>query len=293
MFLARVPLLDEVERMKYFLWLLPCIAIALGATISPSPLNGSWELQYQGCSGTSYEQQIAEMRELQRQDFFRHWMVINGNLLVEEIQYSPFCVLHIESVFKQRDGGRFELDASYAKSTKFCEKKFKQIQKRVKQGRHQYFFKERLRPLKHRLEGVVLVAGSEENSGECPGGQRYEKSFTFKTSSFFIYDWMYFQIERLVKAGEIKPLNQHLFRILSRNKLSADDYGLLPLSMFNLEYRDREGRTFLALAAAHGRNEMAKELVKAGASLLSHDRFGRPWSFWLGSSGQGLVKPAE
>ena len=279
--------------MKYFLWLLPCIAIALDSTISPSPLNGSWELQYQGCSGTPYEQQIAEMRKLQQQNYFRHWMVINGNLLIEEIQYSPFCVLHMESVFKQRDGGRFELDASYAKSSKFCKQKFEQMQIRVKRGRYQYFFKERLRPLKHRSEGVVLVAGSEENSGECPRGQRYEKSFIFKTSRFFIYKGLYLQIERLITAGEMKPLNQYLLRVLSKNKLSADDHGLVPLSMFNLEYRDRDGRTFLALAAAHGRNEMAKELVKAGASLLSHDRFGRPWSFWLGSSEQSSVKPVE
>ena len=279
--------------MKYFLWLFPCIAIALDSTISPSPLNGSWELQYQGCSGTPYEQQIAEVRELQQQDSFRHWMVINGNLLIEEIQYSPFCVLHMESVFKQRDGGRFELDASYAKSTKFCEKRFEQTQIRVKQGRYQYFFKERLRPLKHRAEGVVLVAGYEENSGECPRGQRYEKSFTFKTSSFFIYRRLYSQIGRLVRAGEIKPLNQYLREVLSRNKLSADDHGLVPLGMFNLEYRDRDGRTLLALAAAHGRNEMVRELVKAGASLLSHDRFGRPWSFWLGSSEQNPVKSVK
>ena len=262
--------------MKQLLILLcPLFTAFGGAFIAPYGLQGTWEMLYEGCQGVQFAKQIDAAQYLQEDGPQRRQMTINGNLLIEEIEFSPFCILHMESIFTQRNRDHFKLTLNYSKQSKLCRDQLEGL-KVHSPANFQYRFRERLRPKENGKEGRTLILEFDGKLAGCPQGQNFEQTFALRIPhgqvDYSSYGLIYNGVIGLVKKGNVKELRNYIASAFQLKWFSLSDID--PLEAINLEYRNRDGMGLLMLAVFMGKYEMAQALIAAGASLRAHDRFG-------------------
>ena len=263
------------------LCLLPLTALAGGlpTIVTPNGLHGFWDMEYQGCESTPLKERMEAIRDAQTQTPSVNRMIINGNLLIEEVQFSFFCIFHRESTFKERQRNRFVLQSSFSKGSRLCEEKFS-LERAVPEE-YEYSFTERIRPYASGGEGPVLVVTSDGEAKGCPAGDRYVSFYSRRRMNRRdpVND-VYEMVASFVQMGDVALLKSYVRSSFRFDQSLKDNPNFNPLEALNLERRDMYGRTVLMVATARGHEEMIQALIEAGASQEAHDRYGNDLSFF-------------